>query len=612
VSVRLGSSLLSRGGTRGGLAILAIAGVAAVLAWYVPEYRANEWALWLIYGLLALSFAFVWGQGGIFSFGQAAFFGIGGYAYAIAGINLVDRTGETISAVVIGVAVAAAAAAILGYFLFWGNVGDVYLAIITLATSLLLLTIMGGLAGEEYRIGDAALGGYNGVPGVPPIQYGTPGELGTPLTQAELLAVTFVLGALIVLGLHVLMRRPFGRVLVGLRENEARTQLLGYDTRRYKLVAFVLGGAIAGLGGSLYAAWGTFINPSVFSLSQAALVAIWVMVGGRRSLIGAFAGTILIQALTTELGGSGGTATPLVLGAILIGIVLFLPEGLIPTGRAAATRWIPALRPSPPPLPEPRSAQHALASSNGRPGARLEVVDLRRSFGGLVALDGVSVSFKPKGVHCLIGPNGAGKSTLFNLLVGRFSPNSGEAFLDGTSLTRWRPDQRARHGIGIKLQVPSLFTELSVLENVWLAAYRRVRDPHEATRSAVDTLAWLDLRPRARDPAGQLAHGEQQWLEIAMVLAQGPRVILLDEPTAGMTREETRRTVGLVTELGEHASVVVVEHDMHFVRELDAPVTLLHEGRVFANGRIEELRQDQRILDIYLGRGASEGAYVED
>jgi branched-chain amino acid transport system permease protein len=368
------------------------------------------------------------------------------------------------------------------------------------------------------------------------------------------------------------------------------------------LAAFVLAGAIAGLGGAFYAAWGTFINPSVFALSQAALVAIWVLVGGRRSLVGAFAGVILIQALTTELGGSGGTATPLVLGGILIGIVLFLPEGLIPTGRAAATRWIPALRPSPPPLPEPRSPQHALASSNGRPGAKLEVVDLRRSFGGLVALDGVSVSFKPKGVHCLIGPNGAGKSTLFNLLVGRYSPSSGEAFLDGTSLTRWRPDQRARHGIGIKLQVPSLFTELSVLENVWLAAYCRVRDPDEATRSAVDTLAWLDLRPRAHDPAGQLAHGEQQWLEIAMVLAQGPRVILLDEPTAGMTREETFRTAELVKALGERTAVIVVEHDMEFVRALDAPVTMFHEGQVFARGSLAELREDDRVLDVYLGR----------
>jgi branched-chain amino acid transport system permease protein len=611
VSGSRAASLFSSAALRGILAILAIAIGALLLAGWVSESRANEWTLWVIFGLLALSFAFIWGQVGMFSFGQAAFFGIGGYAYAIAGINLADQTGETISAVLISLAVAAAAAAILGYFLIWGNVGDVYLAIITLATSLLLLTIMGSLAGEQYRIGDAALGGYNGVPGVPAIQYGLPGELGTPLTQSQLLAVTFALAALILCGLYWLMRRPFGRVLVGIRENELRAQLLGYDTRRYKLVAFVLGGAIAGLGGAFYAAWGTFINPSVFALSQAALVAIWVLVGGRRSLVGAFAGVILIQALTTELGGSGGTATPLVLGGILIAIVLFLPEGLVPTARGLLAKVIPALR-GPPKLPDPRSRPvHAVEASNGRQGARLEAVDLRRTFGGLVALDGVSVSFGARGVHCLIGPNGAGKSTLFNLLVGRHRPSSGEALLDGRSVTRWRPDQRARGGIGIKLQVPSLFAELSAFENVWLAAYSRERDAREATRRAVDTLDWLGLHDRAQRPAGQLSHGDQQWLEIGMVMAQGPRVILLDEPTAGMTREETVRTARLVSQLGEGASVVVVEHDMHFVRELDAPVTLLHEGRVFAEGRIEQLRQDPRILDIYLGRRGNGDIHAE-
>ena len=598
-------------GLRGGPGVAAVVAFGLILGGWVSESQANEWALWLIFGVLALSFAFVWGQAGIFSFGQAAFFGIGGYAYAIAGINLADQTGETITAVLIGVAAAGGAAAVLGYFLFWGDVSDVYLAIITLATSLLLLTIMGSLAGEQYRIGDAALGGYNGVPGVPAVQYGTPGELGTPLTQTELLAVVFALGVLILFGLHWLMRRPFGRVLVGIRENEVRAQLLGYDTRRYKLTAFVLGGAIAGLGGALYAAWGSFINPSVFALSQAALVAIWVLVGGRRSLVGAFAGVVLIQALTTELGGSGGTATPLVLGGILIAIVLFLPEGLIPTARDLLTRAIPALRPVAPATPEPRGSAPRADAANGSPGARLEVVDLRRTFGGLVALDGVSASFGAKGVHCLIGPNGAGKSTLFNLLIGRHRPTSGEAVLDGKSVTRWRPDRRARGGIGIKLQVPSLFTDLSAFENVWLAAYGRARDTGAATQQAVDTLNELGLSDRAHDPAGQLSHGDQQWLEIGMVMAQGPRLILLDEPTAGMTREETVRTARLVSRLGEGASVIVVEHDMHFVRELDAPVTLLHEGKVFAEGSIEQLRQDPRILDIYLGRGTNGDVHAE-
>jgi branched-chain amino acid transport system permease protein len=417
-----------------------------------------------------------------------------------------------------------------------------------------------------------------------------------------LLAFVFVLSALTLLGLWWLMRKPFGRVLVAVRENELRTQLLGYDVRRHKLVAFVLGGAIAGLGGALYAAWGNFINPSVFSLSQAALVAIWVLVGGRRSLIGAFAGVILVQKLTSELGGSGGSATPIVLGGVMIAVVVLLPEGLVPTFIAGVRRLVPALRTGPRAWPEPdQRAAAELPSEDARPGATLETIELGRTFGGVVALDGVSLSFEP-GVHCLIGPNGAGKSTFFNLLVGRYRPSSGRALLDGSPLDRWRPDERARRGVGIKLQVPSLYGNLRVAENLWLAAYGHLRNTDEATQRAIEVLRRLGLAERSQDLAGEVAHGEQQWIDIGMVLAQAPRLILLDEPTAGMTQEETRRTVDLVTTLGKEASVVVVEHDMRFVRDIKAPVTVFHQGRVFAQGSIEDLRQDPRLLDIYLGR----------
>jgi branched-chain amino acid transport system permease protein len=174
--------------------------------------------------------------------------------------------------------------------------------------------------------------------------------------------------------------------------------------------------------------------------------------------------------------------------------------------------------------------------------------------------------------------------------------------MGATDITRLRPDQRARLGMGIKLQVPSYYATLTAFENVWLAAYARLGDARAADAGATAVLAWLGLSPKAQLPAGSLSHGEHQWLEIGMVVAGEPVVVLLDEPTAGMSREETMRTVELIHALAVDATVVVVEHDMEFVRVLDVPVTMFHEGKVFARGSIAELRADERVLDIYLGR----------
>ena len=584
----------------GDLALLAAgAGGAVLVAAAVPEFRALQFTNWTVFGLLALSLTLVWGQAGIFSFGQAAFFGLGGYAYGAASINFVTHTGETISAIGVAALIAAAASALLGYFMFYGKLGDVYVAIVTLATTLVLFTFFSSTASPSYHVGSALLGGYNGMTGVPPVGY----RDSLPLTSQQFLAVTGIVAAAIAVGLRRLMRSPFGRIVVAMRENEERTQLLGYDVRRYKLAVFTLGGAIAGVAGAGYAAWGQFVNPAVFGLDQAALVVIWVLVGGRRSLLGAFVGAFLIQWITTSV-ATNGSLTPFILGGVLIAIVLFLPSGLVPTAFGWASRFLPAARR--PVVSEESRARSAtgevFASRNGDAEAVLEAHHLRKSFGGVAALRDVTLAFPSKGLHCLIGPNGAGKSTFFGLLAGRFPPSDGRILLGGSEITRRRPDQRARSGIGIKLQIGSIYGELSCLENLWLAAYAAERSNAAAADHARSVLAWLRLERRADERAGILSHGEQQWLEIGMVLAAQPRVLLLDEPTAGMSREETARTAELVAALGQHLSVVVVEHDMEFVRQLDVPVTVFHQGEVFAQGSLAELRRDERILDIYLGR----------
>ena len=334
-----------------------------------------------------------------------------------------------------------------------------------------------------------------------------------------------------------------------------------------------------------------------------------MLVGGRSSVSGAFVGVLVVKGFSSWFGGASGDNEPIVLGVILVLIVLLLPGG-IAANLSKLRKWAHGRISLPRGLREeaeatvdhkPEPYLNAPTPKNAQQAARLiATTAVTKRFGGLAAVDAVTLEF-PRGVSCLIGPNGAGKSTLLDLLSGRQRPTAGAVMLDGQDLTKREPFLRARGGVGTKLQVASIYESLTVRENLWLACYAMPRDSEEADRRAVLLLEWLDLRDEAEQAAGTLSHGKKQWLEIGMVVSTDPSVVLLDEPTAGMTREETERTANLVRELGERASVIVVEHDMDFVRQLDAPVTVLHMGSVFTQGTFEELSGDDRVIDIYLG-----------
>ena len=233
----------------------------------------------------------------------------------------------------------------------------------------------------------------------------------------------------------------------------------------------------------------------------------------------------------------------------------------------------------------------------------VRVQDLDVTLDGTHVLRGVDLAASKGEWVNIIGPNGAGKSTLFGVLTGYHQVTGGTVLLNGEDITRLGPHRRARLGLGIKMQVPSVYGALATRENLWLAAYAACGDQAAARRHAGRILAQLGLSEAADLPAGALAHGQRQWLEIGMVLATGPSVILLDEPTAGMTRDETEQTTQLIARLRSRATVVVVEHDMEFVRRLDAPITVLHMGGLFTQGSFDELSRDERVLNIYLGRG---------
>ena len=275
-------------------------------------------------GVLALSLALVWGYGGILCFGQTAFFGLGAYAYTVAAINF----GGSSWAILVAVLVAVAFAVVVGYVMFYGRVSDVYLAVITLTVSLILYSLIRRTSGPDYRIGKSLLGGFNGITS-PPLNL--PWDTSITLLPQHLFYVA--MAALIVA--YVLMswltRTHFGRVCVSIRENELRAELLGYDVRLYKLGIFAVGAGIAGLAGVLFCNGVGRVTPDVFNLYNAALTIIWVIVGGRGTLIGPVLGAFALFYLTSALGTQSTINNNLVLGIILVAFVLAVPKGVVPT-----------------------------------------------------------------------------------------------------------------------------------------------------------------------------------------------------------------------------------------------------------------------------------------
>lgn len=283
--------------------------------------------------ILSLSLALIWGHGGILCFGQVAFFGLGAYVYTIAGINF----GGSTWAILTAVAVTSVFAAALGYFIFYGRVSDVYLGVITLTVTLILFSLIRRTSGPEYKIGKALLGGFNGV-SAPPLNLPWDGR--AFLFPEQVFYVAMAALILCYLFAAWLMNTRFGRVCAAIRENEVRAELLGYDARAYKLGIFTIGAGIAAVGGVLFANGVGRVTPDMFSLFNAALTIIWVIVGGRGTLIGPIGATFALFYLTSSLGGQSVLNNNLVLGIILIVFVLLVPRGVAPT----VADWLRARR----------------------------------------------------------------------------------------------------------------------------------------------------------------------------------------------------------------------------------------------------------------------------
>lgn len=239
----------------------------------------------------------------------------------------------------------------------------------------------------------------------------------------------------------------------------------------------------------------------------------------------------------------------------------------------------------------------------------LRTYELTKDFGGVKAVNNMNFTLGDEEIKCIIGPNGAGKTTFFDLIAGFIKPTKGRILFGGKDITGSSPHDIARMGIGRKFQIPSIYTDMTTRENlvipVQLAIYGKASlfsKISELVNNRVDDILELvGLKAREDEKASALAHGEKQWLELGLALANDPKLLLLDEPTAGMSIEETRKTAELIRTIAEGRSVVVIEHDIQFVKQLGTKITVMHNGAILAEGKLKDIRSDRRVVEVYLG-----------
>jgi branched-chain amino acid transport system permease protein len=576
----------------------------------------------LNWGLIGLGFDILFGLTGLLSFGQAAFYGVGGFVTAYLLVS--GMLGSVWLALAAGTAAAGVSGLVVGWFAV-RRIG-IYFTMITLA--------FGQMA---YFIENSPLshytGGENGIPGVPVPVLG----FGPHALRVSAGLPMYLLFAIIFFAGYVLARRivnsPVGAILRAIRENTARVAMLGHDVPNYKLTAFVIAALYAGLAGGLLGSFQSYMPPDAFSLETSGQLVVQTIVGGVGTLVGPLVGAAVWLWLRDNLQLIPGLATlwKLVLGIAFIVLVTGLRRGICGEiwhwwserrnaaalrAAEAATEAIeansdaatiaPARGPVDValPLPPPATGDGEIA---------LEARSLARHYGGLKAVDGVSFKVRRGSIHAVIGPNGAGKSTLFKMLLDEVSPTSGDVLLFGAKVTGGGVSHAAQLGIAKSNQLNQLFANLSVRQNLRIAALARRRGPMrfdllkaadslpEVEAQIDSVLGLLDLVKRADTPAHILAYGEKRRLEIGMALATSPNVLLLDEPLAGMSPAERAATCAFVRDIARSCTIVIVEHDLDAIFGLAERITVLYEGRVLADGSAGEIRRNQSVQDAYLG-----------
>jgi ABC-type branched-subunit amino acid transport system ATPase component/ABC-type branched-subunit amino acid transport system permease subunit len=561
------------------------------LAIGAPITLITQVAIYVLYGA---GVNLLVGYTGLVPFGASVFFGTASYALAIGlGAFLGNEIEGLVFAVLFSLVLGAAIAVIIL------RRRGLYFSLLTLAFS--------QIAFEIAFKWTSLTGGENGIQDVPRRLF--PTDLGFHVFVV--VTVTLVMWAI-----WRLVHSPFGRALQAMRDNELRMRSLGYDTFRLKFASFVIMGGIIGYGGGLLAIMLRGAYADNLSWQHAGDALLMTVLGGVHQFLGPLFGAIAFTLLQDQL-SSWIEAWWLVFAPIIIAFALLSPEGIVGLVRRIIRRpgWT-LVRPTIPPRPAviPPLAAATMRADPGMP--ILTVQGLSKRFGSLVTANDIALDVYPFQLHSFIGPNGAGKTTFFNMLSGALAPNTGVIRFEGRDITRTPMHRRALLGIGRSFQILSVFPELTVFENVRIAAQAKdssgfstgwrgfVTDAH--ADPAMNLKVWsllsaVGLEDAAAQLCRNLPHGAKRLLEIAITLALDARLLLLDEPLAGLAEADRHVVAGIIRKLADTHAVLLIEHDIDRVLKLSDRITVLHQGRLIADGRPAMVADNPQVIAAYLG-----------
>lgn len=570
-----------------------LAAALGLLPFVGGEFLAYQIGLFLLYGVAAQGVALCWGRLGFLSLGHALFFGLGAY---LSGSILKAAQADAAWYALLPLAALAPAA------LAWGIARLVfarsyrsgpYFSLITLA-----LTMLGFLAANRF---DGLTGGFNGMTDIPEL----PGldRYGTMYWAVAALALASTIG------LTAMLRRPIGTLWSAISQNEDRLQFFGFATDRMKALAFGLSALCAAAAGVLFAPQQGIVTPQAVGFILSTELVVWAAVGGKASPFGALLGAVVVGYASSVL-RDNFAYWEVIVAIVFMAVVRFLPDGI--AGFFAARR----LHRRPPTSAQtslPLELAPAVSPMSKSSQAELVFDDVYSGASGIAIINGLSLKLGGSGVRCLIGPNGAGKTSTFNTLTGRLPSQSGSIRFAGKKVGRWAAWRVARLGIGRKFQIPSVFGQLDVRDNLAIALW--ANRLHGLQSLSCRPRQWqtpllqelLGLFPTLRDsldiPAGRLSQGDRQALEFVMMALPEPRLMLLDEPCAGLSPGETQRMMEAIRIVARRldAAALVIEHDMSAVERIADHVYVMHQGCLLAEGSLAEVQANERVRAVYAG-----------
>ena len=555
----------------------------------------------VIFAMACMALNILVGTTGLVSFGHGAWFGLAAYAAGLIQRELLP--GHFLLPILGALLIVATVALLFGALILRRR--GVYFSLLTLALAAMLYTI-------AFRW-TAVTGGEDGLGGIK-----RPLFSGIDFEQAlNFYALVASIGMIAVYALWRFHRSPVGTTLVAIRENEQRARFIGYAVDRYKLLAFVVSATLTGLAGSLLLFNNRMTSAEPISVAFSGELLAMVVIGGMRSFLGPALGALFFVIFRDYL--SSVTENWLLwFGLLFVGFILFSPTGLV----GMAERL---LRPFRKVVVEDAAMASRKAGDVTLPdflkppalagqGPVLEAAGMVRHFGGIKAVQGVSLAVQDRTLHALIGPNGAGKTTAFNLISGMFPLHEGEVRLAGKVVSGLTPEALTRAGIGRSFQITNLFPGLTVEENVRLACQARSPQAFHPWLSAQGltrvneecriVLQTMGLAGVERAEAGSLSYGGQRLLDMSLSLATQPRILLLDEPLAGLAAAERERVGNLIKAISTDLPVLLVEHDIDRVFQIADHVTVMNEGTVLVDGTVETARTSPRVQEVYIGSGS--------